>query len=406
MGKFVNKQYTNTVEGLVEGQLKKYDNANFIFIDKSPYVVDFYNLNNASTLADGSKLNYASIGPNSPFRFDYIHDALIYISGGRIEFNVDITEYGPEAAPVEGEAYILPDTFVPQVNSFFTIQHASKTYLFVVTGVDPDTMNNGANFYKMQYALYFLNPEAIEQIKRQVTQSYEMISDNIGTEFKCIVRKNDYDLINKVEPMLEDIRGFYNALFFKDNLQTYVFMNDQGKYFYDPYIIEFIIRNRLMIGGDKKNELYIAQAMYLPATFSIEYDNSYLRCFETRNAEKLTPINAFGRYIEDPNSLFITRLEDYYYLIYTPELWFNSFTPLKEEIISKIQNDSYYPKDDENAIYNILTDYFNHPEAVISADNLKYLDSIRYAPSKELFYLIPLLLFVMEQAIKKLVYNI
>jgi hypothetical protein len=54
MGKFVNKQYTNTVEGLVEGQLKKYDNANFIFIDKSPYVVDFYNLNNASTFVTTS----------------------------------------------------------------------------------------------------------------------------------------------------------------------------------------------------------------------------------------------------------------------------------------------------------------------------------------------------------------
>lgn len=406
MGKFVNKAYTNTVEGLVNGQINKYKNANFTFIDKSPYVVDFYNLSEASTLAPGSRINYSSIGPNSPFKFDYIHDALIYISGGRIEFNVDIGEYGTEATPVEGEAYILPNTFIPQVNSFFTINHASKYYLFVVTGVDPDTMDNGANFYKMQYCLYYLSEDALEKLKKQVVESYEMISDNVGSEFKCIVRKNDYDLINKVEPMLEDIRQFYNSLFFKDNLQTYVFMNDQGKYFYDPYMIEFLIRNGIMFGGDKKGQLYISQAIFLPKTFAIEYDDSFWRCFELQNVEKLHSVNAFGRYIEDPNSLFATRIEDYYYLIYTPEMWFNSFTPLPEEVISNIAENKYYPKDSDNAIYNILTDYMRHPECVISADNLKYLDSIRYAASKELFYLIPLLLFSMEQAIKKLLINI
>ena len=233
-----------------------------------------------------------------------------------------------------------------------------------------------------------------------------MVSDNIGTEFKCFVRKNDYDLIEKVELMLEDIRRFYNSLFFKDNLQTYVFMNDQGKYFYDPYMVEFLIRNGIMYGGDKKSQQYVAQAMYLPPTFIIEYDESFWRAFELQNAEKLHSINAFGRYIEDPNSLFATRMEDYYYLIYTPEMWFNSFTPLPEEVISNIAENKYYAKDDENAIYNILTDYMRHPEEVISADNLKYLDSIRYAASKELFYLIPLLLFSMEQAIKKLLINI
>ena len=311
MGKFVNKTYTNTVEGLVNGQINKYKNANFTFIDKSPYIVDFYNLNNASTLAPGSRINYSSIGPNSPFKFDYIHDAVIYMNGARIEFNVDVGEYGTEANPVEGEAYILPNTFVPQVNSFFTINHASKYYLFIVTGVDPDTMDNGANFYKMQYALYYLSEDALEKLKKQVTESYEMVSDNIGTEFKCIVRKNDYDLIEKVELMLEDIRRFYNSLFFKDNLQTYVFMNDQGKYFYDPYMVEFLIRNGIMYGGDKKSQQYVAQAMYLPPTFIIEYDESFWRAFELQNAEKLHSINAFGRYIEDPNSLFATRMEDY-----------------------------------------------------------------------------------------------
>lgn len=400
MGKFVNKTYTNTVNNLVDSQIKKYDNANYVFNDKAPYIVDFYNPNNATTLAEGSRLSFESIGPNSPVKYSYIKDAVIYISGGRIEFNLEIGEFGTEASGVEGEAYILPNTFKPMPGAFFVFNHASKDYLFIVTGVDMDTMENGNNWYKMQYALYYIGKETYEKLKKQVTENYHMISDNIGTEFKSVIRQTDYDLINKVEPLLDDIRTFYNSMFFKESLQTYVFYTEDNKYFYDPYAIEFMSRTGIMT--DSNHYIYITQALHLPATFPIEYDRSFWKCFETRNWEKLPTNNAFGRYIEDPNSLFVTRLEDYYYAIYTPDLWFNCWQPLDEKVIGNIQNRLYYPFDDPKAIYNILTDYFRNPESIISAENLKTIDDLDMIPTRELFYLIPLIIFCMESAIKSM----
>ena len=52
MGKFVNKVFTNTINDLVEGRAKRLENADFRFNDKSPYVVDFYNVHSSSTLAE------------------------------------------------------------------------------------------------------------------------------------------------------------------------------------------------------------------------------------------------------------------------------------------------------------------------------------------------------------------
>lgn len=404
MGKFVNKVFTNTVNDLVESRIKRLDNVDFRFNDKSPYVVDFYNLHSSSTLSEGSRLNASSLGPNSPFRFAYIKDALIYISNGRIEFNYDYTEFGVEGAPVEGEAIIIPNTFIPNPNSFFVINHAGKNYIFIVTSIDTDTVDNGHNFYKLTYQLYYIGEDKLELLKKQVVESYEMVSDNIGTEFKCIVRKTDYDLIEKIEPILSDMRNFYKAIFYKERLQTYVYMGDDGKRFYDPYMIEFMIRTGIM--NDNGNYAYLKQAMYLPSTFIIDYDDSFFRCFETKNKDKLCQTNAWGKYIEDPNSLFVTRYEDYFCLKYTPEMWFNTFETLDSMYITNIQEDKYYPKSDEDFVYNILTDHFNHPDAVLSADNIEALDNIKYICTRKIFYLIPLLLYSMETAVKNLLYNI
>ena len=404
MGKFVNKTYTNTINDLVESQIKKFDNANYVFIDKAPYIVDFYNPNNATSLSEGSRLSFESIGPNSPIRYSYIKDALVYISGAKFEFNLEPGEFGTEASSIDGEAYILPNTFKPFPGAFFTFNHASKEYLFIVTGVDVDTVDNGNNFYKMQYSLYYIGKETLDKLKKQVTERYHMVSDNIGTEFKSVIRQNDYDLISKVEPLLSDLRTFYRSLFYKKPVQTFVFYSEENKYFYDPYCIEFMIRTGIM--NDSEQYEYITQAMYLPDSFPIDYDRSFWRCFETGNYEKLPTNNAFGRYIEDPNSLFVTRLEDYYWAIYIPDLWFNCWQPLPHEVIGNIQNRLYYPEDDEKYIYNILTDFFRNPESIISTENIKAIDNLDMVPSRELFYLIPLIIYCMESAIKRLIVNI
>ena len=126
---------------------------------------------------------------------------------GRIELNYEVGDYGLESGEITGDAVILPNTIIPTQGDFFYVPYINEDVLFKVNSITPDTLDNGSNFYRIEYKLELINCR--EQIEKQVVETYEFIAANIGTDFQCILKSGNYDLVNQLESIIGDMTKFY-----------------------------------------------------------------------------------------------------------------------------------------------------------------------------------------------------
>ena len=400
MSKFINTSYKNTINSIVETHKSKIDNPYYIFTDKKPTLVTYYNQNlHKSTLDEGTHMMYEPIGDESPVRFNKILDMYIY-GIERITVNLDLGEYGLESDAIEGEAYILPNTIEPLEQDYFCIDYidTKKTkLLFKILTVTPDTVNNGANFYKITYKLSTLSKESIADIERQVIETYRMVINNIGTQFNAVIKNTDYDLIVSLEENLDRLKEYYKALFFKDKVQTFVFDYDDEK-FYDPYMIEFLIKHSILSGTDKYT--HVSHQTSLGQTFALDYDRTFFRGLETKNIKKMNNIACYARLNTDKLTLMYHRPERYYIMQYRNEgsHMAHQINPLPVGFEVHLANRTYY-KDDKEYL-NIIIDYFYNKE--FNSATIDILERVDYSHCIHMYYAIPIIIYIIEDTIRSI----
>ena len=213
---------TNIIENITNSKIKRITDNPFYFFTNMPMTkVTFYNIDkNETTLDEVIDNTYNFIGPASGLRFDKINGVILY-GIQRMELNIDMGEWGTEADPIEGDAVLPPNTFVPYVNSYFSIDYINqpgKEVLFRVTSVNIDTFPNGSNFYKMNYKLESIG----EDISPQVVKEYQYLSSNVGRG-NVLVDSETYNMMNSYSSIIENLKQAYFELFFQESTQAFVF---------------------------------------------------------------------------------------------------------------------------------------------------------------------------------------
>lgn len=397
MGNFINTSYNNTIDSIIKGSNQKLNNPYYNFTDKKPTPVVYYNINTKmTTLDEGTKQVESPLGKNSPIKFNKINDALLYGDLPKALLDVQVGDFGTEAASIEGELYVLPNTFLPYQDDYFYIKYLEKDILFRVTGVTPDTLENGSNFYKISIKL----DQYDRIIEDQVIDTYNMVINNIGTDFNAIVLNDDYNLILGLEEVLDSVKKYYCGLFYNDKVQTFTYVYDDT-HFYDACMIEFMIKNKIFSG--MKQYLYISHQLYINKTFPLEYDKTIFRQLEIKN-KNLNLNTAYATLIQDPMSLLSTRYENYYKVSYDVKngMYSTEVPVIDPELISSIKENKLYPEDSENKFYNIIIDYFNKDKLSIDSKVLKMIEDIDYKQDIILFYTIPMIIFIVENSIREL----
>ena len=395
-GNFINTTYNNTIDSLLAGSIKKLDNPYYKFTDKKPTPVVYFNLNTKmSTLDESSRQVESPLGKGSPFKFNKINDALLYGDIPKALLSVEVGEFGTEAASIEGELYVLPDTFIPYQDDYFFIKYLDKDLLFRVIGVTPDTIDGGANFYKINVKL----DQYDRSIEDQVVETYNMIANNVGSNFSSIIRNSDYDIIVGLESVLLSLKEYYCALFYNDKVQTFTYKYDNTN-FYDSYLIEFLIRNKILRGT--KNYMYIAHQLYTGRTFALDYDRTIFKQLEIRNKD-LNLNTAYGTLIEDPRSLMSIRYEDYFSISYNLNCnaILSPVPTIDSDLITAIKEYNRYSDYSDTMHYNIIIDFFNNKFS-LNSNVLKIIENINYKSDIILFYTIPMIIYILENSIKEL----
>lgn len=402
---FSNTTYRDTVNNLVSSQQERLSNPYYKFIDRKPTVVTYWNLNDKkTTLDEGTRNSYAQLGSKSSFRYNKINNFVLY---GLPTFpvNMQLSEYGVESNPIEAEALILPKTIIPFNDDYFIIPYLKNPYIFRINNVSIDTLENGSNFYIIQCHLdntiddykEFLNSTNLAKI-------FNFKIENIGTNKTPILTDTDSEIITVLEEIYNTFRNYYIDLFYRPNIQTFVY-GYLDMYIYDPYIIEFIIRNSLFSLEDDKY-MYIYQAVHKPSTFSIEYDRSIFRNIENRNPQLYTN-SCYPVPVHDPNSLLMCRMEEYHELSINihhsheaPINW------LQNKLFDRIVENHLYNEEDEKdpKLYrNIIINFMNAKDNFIINDlQINSLLNIELKYCKDLFYEIPILMYIIQWYINKL----
>lgn len=397
-GRFTNTTYTRTVDNLVKATKGVLNNPYYLYTDKKPTKVTYYKQNlEKTTLDPDSGLNYSHIGQHSPIRFNKIENFYIY-GIDQIPTTLEAGDYGLETEDVTGEAIILPNMIVPTMGDYFSIPYVKEDVLFRVNAVNSDTLDNGSNVYQIEYKLERV--EATSEIESQVVQTFKCIVNNIGTDFKCIIEDTSYDLIDKLENTMEEITLAYQV-FFDAKVQNFVYMYN-GYHFYDPYLIEFMLRNKLMTYGSEY--FYVHHGAVVPKTFGYDYTKTLyylLEHPEEKDTRKIYNMaTAVG--ITDINSLMTTRQETFYQITYNDPNKVNARIEIfPMEVIDRIHTGEFYNDTDplEKRVYNLMIAYFKEDYDYIQGNLLDMIRQLDYTENREFFYLIPINIFIIKSFI-------
>ena len=401
MGNFINTNYNKTIDNLVEGAKSRLNNPFYIYGDRKPTIVTYYNINhNASTIDKGSSTLYDDIGQNSSLRFNKIENFHLY-GIEKINVNLDVGEYGLES-PIEGEALILPNTIVPVPGDMFIINHViDKPYLFMVTGIGIDTLYTGANFYKISYKLTRTDMDALTSLETvQTIKRFTYKAGNVGTTLTPLIESNQAELIDKIEDNIDTLLNYYMNLFYKNSVQNFI-LEYQHMYLYDPYLIEFMIRNKLFaLSGN--NYFHVEQAVYIGDTFALEYDHSIFKDIEIKKSN-MRLNSVYPVPVDDPNSLLVDRLESYYKLsnkvMYKD--YDNPINWLDMDLLDRVINNELYDEDSNLYYRNLLILYMNNKEFDITDKIMNSIMDLEFNYTKELFYMIPILIFILKSYVNK-----
>lgn len=297
MGTFISdKKFINDNIFLYE---KRLESQYTIFFDnKTPTFVTYYHINNINSITDTGLMNVEHIiGPNSPIRFQKITDFPIY-GIEQIKLDLNEEEEGLNAS-FESDGVILPNTIKPLPNDLFTISYIGKTFIFMVTSVEYDTIKSN-NFYKINYAIR--HEDDINIIADQILESYTCVFDNIGTDDKCIIRNDEYESIQALKKWYGDISERYMNLFYNSRYNSFLF--DEGNYrIYDKYLTQFINENKLFIHKNDYSTVIMSNEDY-STRFITEYDSTFYKLLEEQNPKDLQYIKALRFPIGYPDSIF------------------------------------------------------------------------------------------------------
>lgn len=397
MGKFINTEHRDNIDNLVTGLKDILKNPYYKWNDKSGTAVVYYNQNKeATTLDQSTKLYYADLGIDSPIKYNIIEDMMIY-GIDQIALTMDNGDFGPEASEITGEAIILPNTIIPYVGDYFNIIYTEENLLFRVIDVTPDTLENGANIYKIQYKLETARIEDLIE-EENVEDKYNMVVNNLGTGFNPIIRHESYNMIKAIDQVLYNLRTYYKSVFYKPRVQTFVFLYNE-KRFYDPYMIEFLRENKILNGDD--GYIYLYQQVALSSLFPIKYNKTFFKCLENKDIERIRYYEhrAIAEYISDPLSIFNTRLEDYFEIKYEVTDMDTNFLPcFNDDLINAIEEDTLLTCNE--SLYNIIIKYFR--DKPITQEDIDTLNFIDFSDNITIFYAIPCVIYCLERFVKSL----
>lgn len=335
----------------------------------------------------------------------------------------------------QSSGVVYPKTVYPIPNSFFTINDAEITALYVVTEAHPVTLRSNP-FIEFSFKLYSRDPEVIKQLNRQVRDVYTTLISTVGMEKSLVIAKSALnDLSHHVEQYAE-LSDMYSSLFYDRNKATFVFDGlpdpDTGEHratFIDMTLWKFMFDEGIIIYDDvityaSNNMGKSSDRIYTDCPDILVDDHLFHRSILWR-LYKVDKRSSFDEYrypqiyegnprVTKYQGLDIWYLEAYVNNPCNPEKY-GTFYIWDDEFLCRIRNNDPYDEVDLRSgictgcrehchgkpvtcynpfLRNVVIKWFNG-DTDIDWDNIQVIDE----RTIENYYLIPLVLGIYKQHI-------
>lgn len=272
------------------------------FLNKNPIFVTYYSINLQESRSDiGTGGIQKEYGPASPIKFNKIKDLPIY-NLPTINPDLDYDESGIDINIDLSDIIILPNTVKPIPGDYMLLDFPGiKQFLFRVNNYKHNTIQSN-DFYEVDLDIKEIgtNLESTTGIINQLSQTYQTIFDNIGTQDKCFILDTDVDKINALVRTMDVIKANYINLYYDGQVGSFVdcipFTGTDCpvenrcncmQEVYDPYLEKFINNTNLYYVNDVENSLLLVPADILPSDFDYLYSRSIWNAIIRRNMEML-----------------------------------------------------------------------------------------------------------------------
>jgi hypothetical protein len=396
MGKLINSTgYIDSMKNIVDGYNTRLENPYYKFTREKGTIVTYYHIDkNASSLDENLKIPDDDLGENSPLRYNKI---LGYVLHGldAIQLQLEYDETGLVTEAIQGSCTkVFSDGLVPYPNDFFKIDYVQGSILFRIISTTPDTLENGANMWRLDYELSKTTDATIEL---QTINTFNFVFENVGTESNPFIRDADYTVIADLDKQIDDLYVIYRNLFFNDRVES--FTTDDG--LYDEYLIEFMIRNEIRFD---KPYLALVQRTLPERKFNLNYNRSIFKSLEEPTGNLYKTIRVIKSEIRDIMSIFTSRQEIYYRMLYSepepklPNMNYEYLEVFDEIFYNNIEQQIFYAPD---RLENIIIKYFNDL-GLTQADLQLIKNTDYYDGNVKNYYLIPIIIFILTNYGKNL----
>ena len=278
-------------QSIYQGNIKKYEekltNPMMKFNERGMIFVTWYQIcDRDSTYDSGFGQTDELLGKNSGSRYNKIEHLGVALMN---ETDVNVTEEVPGVLDItqEGSLLIFPNTIVPNPDrDYFVIEHLQMRGVFRCTGVDYDHMRVDG-YRKCDYILEGTDTEILDQLERQVVETYVMQYSDFGTSVSPIIRKDHADYIKRLDFMYADMVELYMSTFYDERHECLLYYNpDQDMYYYDECLQHFINRHALL-SIPNSDSLVVFDTKLEDPKFNQYYNWSVWRWIERDAPQKL-----------------------------------------------------------------------------------------------------------------------
>lgn len=421
MGKFIETNEKKFINNYIQSYMNATDDYSK-YMEGSPTFTTYYSVDQEATTTDiGLGAVVEVVGSESPVRFNKIYDFPIY-GIDEIIPNINYEEDSGLDTEMDGTGIILPNTIHPSPEDIFVVSYNSHDIIYRVNNVETSSYSDKM-FYKISFDKEAFSLEILEE--RQITNEFNVVYDNIGTEYFSVIEKSNYLLLDDIYEIYSKIVKNYTRFFFFRRLGSFIYNDDtirsinlkeyEGDSYYDPKLALFINHNNLFT--EQKSFMSNIHISSLLVDRYYDYDFTIYNAIENYNLNDFDyDVMYYNRIKSCPFSLYP---EPYYEIVHI------SSALTSQVIYHEGQFENIFTKDfadmlENYTVYTDLDDSTDIIERIIviflkefstfksEIDNRKIRDLVNLCKQvivtrdKHGYMLIPCILYILRQIIKKI----
>jgi hypothetical protein len=395
MGRLLNEEQLikNNVDKYIERSSSEYSK----YLESTPTFVTYYHRNALGSTYDRGLENVEKdIGKDSPNKFNRIEKFPLYgidglsLSLNREDFGMD-TEY-------DGDATIIPNTVIPYPDDFFTIDYVGEVYLFKITNVANDAIKSKP-YYKVNFSFSKKLDDA-RDINEQVEENYILLFNNIGTDNRPIVKKNDFILVDYIDNLYEKLYKTFIRDFYDGKLNVVTFETN-GYKLYNRYLNKFIMESGLFKKDyDYMSSIYLVDAMQENIAFWEMYRSTIYNALQKQDISELTGEFIFPTPINDIHTPFAQYSVSYNTVNFVEKLDNRLFDYFPVSFIPRIKIDNKFT-DGKHDVENAVIDYL-YKRLEPSVELFDMINKQSFYPDMFSYVFLPILMYILKDLRNKL----